>query len=149
MTKLKFFQIATAVLILLNLGLITAFLLGKPKQDRPGPKKRAIEILKLDKTQHDEFIKLAKQHHEMMMKFEEQQQQLLVPYFYDKNERNITENEDYLEQLLQIEKKKLSFTKLHFEEVKSMLKPEQHPNLEQLIHDVLNENKTKSPPRKK
>jgi hypothetical protein len=152
MTKLTFFQISTAVLIVLNIGLLCAFALGKPKHpehDGPGPKRRALEILKLDKNQLDEFIKLAKQHHEMMMKFDEQQRKLLVPYFSNKNEEESPENEDYLEQLLQIEKQKISFTKSHFEEVKSMLKPEQYPNLEQLIHEVMNENNKKSPPPKK
>jgi periplasmic protein CpxP/Spy len=74
MSKTKFLTIAVIALMVLNLGLIVALILGSPPMRRPhdkDPKEIIIEKLKLNKEQISQYEKLIEKHREQIKEKEE------------------------------------------------------------------------------
>lgn len=154
MSKLKLYKYLCLGLLLLNIGLISFFLLtngGKPPKHKIF-KNEAVEILELDENQETEFANLAQEHGDKMRDLERQQADLLKPYFTNlingNSEMEIPAN------ALAIEKEKINITHQHFKDVKSLLKPEQKENFAAFMKGALrnimstgNNNKGDRPPR--
>ena len=136
MKQLQFYKYATLVLLLLNISMIGFFLLTKPKgphRNGFGPKP-TVEILKLDKQQHDAFLGHAKRHIEQMENYNILQKNQLKPYFNTlvDSTKNIDSN-SHLQQVLQLERKKIESTYQHLQDVKSILRPEQQADFEPFV----------------
>ena len=76
MKQVKFYKYTTIFLMILNLLMVAFFLITKPKKGHVN-KKNAIEILNLDKTQHEAFLEYVDKHKGLMQGFDKEQKQLL------------------------------------------------------------------------
>lgn len=157
MTQLTFYKYAIGGLVLLNIAVLTFFLLTKPKPPHHAPphhfQAEIIDILDLDKQQAATFKTLAKEHHQQMKSIKEQQQQLLLPYFESlTNSAEDIDKEKILNQFQQQEREKIEVTYQHFEEVKKLLNKKQLSHFKQLmkkfIDKLLFDKQKKTPPPK-
>ncbi len=155
MKQLQFYKYAALVLLLLNLSMIAFFFLTKPKPPHQGDgfQKRGPNIMNMDEKQHDLFLQSAKQHGQHMKAINKQQQDLLKPYFYSliDSTKNTNPNAT-LNEVQDLERQKIESTYQHFQEVKSILKPEQQADFELFMNDVIErilmETKKNPPPPK-
>jgi hypothetical protein len=142
MKSLSFFKTTTFFLLLLNLVLIFLLFQGRPKGPHGprGPfKHKAIEILKLDATQAEEFKALAKTHHEAIEKLNTESSTLLKPYFNDLFKKtNSSEKDSLMLRFQSIAKEKVVVTQNHFLEVKKILKPEQEQHFDLFLKKSVN-----------
>ena len=144
MTQLSFFKFSAFGLLLLNLGMIGFFLLTKPKH-RPHPpkskggfKKEAIDILKLNHDQISHFDQSAKSYNEKIRIVSEQQGQELKQYFSQSHESySDSTAKDLIIRLMSHEEGKMRATFKHFDEIKSMLEPQQHADFQIFMNEVL------------
>lgn len=135
MKKETLYKIVIGVLLLLNLLQIGFFLVGR----RPPPDRNRnfdpVKILHLDKKQADQFLEISISHHEKMVKLQDLQKLATENYF-----KNSTTEE--LEELKKLHTEKLKITNDHFNEVKSILKPEQLPYFQRFkdkaLHIIIN-----------
>ncbi|GLB54130.1 hypothetical protein NBRC110019_31710 [Neptunitalea chrysea] len=140
MKQLHFFKYTTILLLVLNIGVITFFMITSRGVQVPVPDERgALEILHLSAKQGRQFHELVTVHHKQMRRLNTAERDLLAQYFghvlatSDKS----TPKTALLMEIEQIHKEKLSLTYQHFEEVKEMLTPEQVPYLKEFITDVM------------
>lgn len=154
MKQLQFYKYATVLLFLLNLSMITFFLMTRPRHLPPpgGQKGPPIEVMNLDEKQHANFQIYVEQHRNQMSKLDDQQRSLLQPYFNSLVDPNSTINTDNsIRQIAQLEQRKIESTYKHFQDVKSILRPEQEKDFRVFMHSALNmifvEKKPPPPPR--
>lgn len=150
MQSTQFYKYTTWGMLCLNLILIGFLFLGRPNG---GHKMRAIDSLKMDKTQHDAFLASAKRHASLMRELTKAQTDLLKPYFQQLIDTNLIINEDQLFTDLQIvEKQKIKSAYQHFEEIKNFLREEQlagfKPFMDEILGKVLSEKEKKPHPSK-
>ena len=137
MNKLKFYKIASISLLLLNLILVSAFLITKPK-GRPGfgGGGNAQELLKLDDAQHELFLGNVQSHHKEMEAIKNKKIELLKPYLKGVGENDQSQNSDeVVQKIKELEGQKLVATYNHLLDVKNMMKEDQLP----LFNAFLNE----------
>lgn len=140
MKQIQFFKYATLLMLVLNLGLVAFFFLTKPKPPMRGEtfSPRAIEILQLDKDQHQAFLQSAEQHGKQMRTINDGQRNLLRPYFNGLVDPSLNLNPDsILQQVQLLERQKVEATYLHFKAVKALLRDEQQNNFEQFMNQAL------------
>ncbi|GJM34180.1 MAG: hypothetical protein DHS20C18_31810 [Saprospiraceae bacterium] len=142
MNTLQLYKYTSWGLLLLNLSMIAFFFLTKPNPPmRDGARNfrpRGIELLQLDKKQQTEFIGLAEQHNQQMRGLNDQQRNLLEPYFYSLiDSTKMTDRENILNEVQQLERQKIETTFHHFQEVKSILKNEQQADFELFMTNAL------------
>ena len=141
MSKGKFYKIATWTLLVLNLGVLGFFLFLAPRP--PHPRKaafrgRATEILHLDKDQEAKFIELAEAHNQKMKALKKEQADLLKSYFQAvTKEVSNEEQQMIMDEVLEMEKSKVEVTFSHFQDVKSMLKPDQKEYFQTFMDQAL------------
>ena len=158
MKMLQFYKFAALGLFILNLARIAFFLMTKPKPRPPQHNNnttraflpQAIKMLHLNEEQEAFFNQSAKAHNQKMEAITKQQQKLLVPYFQTLTDssKNI-DTAMVLSQFQQLEVDKITSTHQHFQDVKSILKPEQQPDFKSFMNkalDILLFNKKKNPP---
>ncbi|RMG86071.1 MAG: hypothetical protein D6714_04795 [Bacteroidetes bacterium] len=143
MTQLSFFKYAVALLFLLNIGMVGFFFLTKP----PAPQahnllRSAPKMLNLDEKQKETFQALARQHQEKMRELDRKHAELLEAYFSTFTEKSPGVSPDsLLHEAANIERAKIAATYQHFEDVKNILRPEQMPQfdkfMDQVLHQVL------------
>lgn len=154
MKQLQFYKYATWILLFLNLSMIAFFFLTPPPSHRGAEgRKGALDIMKLDEQQDELFLQLAQQHMQQMDDFDNQQRNLLKPYFNSLIDKSKTINSDVLlNQVQLLGRKKIESTYQHFQDVKSILRPDQHIDFEEFVEHtmekILLEKKQKSPPFK-
>ena len=157
MKEQNLYKLIISILVLLNVGVVAFFLMNKP----PHPPKRGDQdfkhkvekLLQLSEKQAQDFHELAMNHHHTMGKLSEKQQEILIPYFesiIDTN--NLNNEEDILEEVQSIERKKIKTTQQHLLEVKSLLLPDQLPLFETFVKEfsknvVKNQKKSPRPPK--
>ncbi|WP_417602462.1 hypothetical protein [Owenweeksia hongkongensis] len=157
MKKLEFYKIGLITMVVLNLALVSFLVFNNPQShshshDREDGhfRKRAIQILDLDKEQLKQFKDLATLHHMEMIKMEDQQKELLRPYFNQLSTGDGVLNEDSRRKVSELDRQKLELTYNHFKEVKAILRPNQYPNFEiflsQAIDELLMDEKSSPPP---
>ena len=154
---MKLFQLykyATWGLLVLNISMIAFFFLtGPPRPSHPNNSKKIPLKMILDEQQDKSFSSLAKQHQQKMVDFNQQQRDLLLPYFIRMIDPSITIDSDSLLKQVQIlEQKKIKSTYLHFQDIKSILRPEQHPSFEKFVERavgriLLGQEKRPNPPK--
>ena len=140
MNKIQFYKYSSIALLIINLAIISFFFFGRPKHKKHRPKKvRATEIMNLDKGQNEKFFKLADTHMTEMKALEKSQRELLATYFENIMQRSDnTKNQDSLLQKVQIiEKEKVKSTYQHFEDIKSILRPEQLDDFKKFVEQAL------------
>ena len=155
MNKIKFYKVAAISLLILNVILISAFLITKPKGG-PGKNDRfkVREHLNLDEAQHDLFLKNVELHHEEMESIKEKQIEMLKLYLYNINGgQKSEEQEEVLHMMKELEGKKLTSTYNHLKDVKSILKDDQLSLfdlfLKHRIEAMSNVDRNRNPPKKK
>lgn len=155
MNKLKFYKITTICLLLLNVILVSAFLITKPKT-RPGAKNRlnVKEHFKMDEAQHDQFLTNVEAHHEEMKAIKEKQIEILQPYLYSVADKQQSKDQSATLHLMkELEEKKLISIYSHLEGVKSILSDDQLPLfdlfLKHRLDDLTEKNKQMRPHKKK
>ncbi len=141
MKSLSFFKTATFFLLLLNLALIFFLFQGRPKKHHH---KRVFmnevtEILNLDKSQHDQFEKLAKEHGKAIEALNVESHAVLESYFYKVfSENNQSEKDSLIQRFQTIEKAKVEVTNEHFREVKKILRPAQEQYFDKFLKRAVN-----------
>ncbi|MEM9326420.1 MAG: hypothetical protein AAGA85_12210 [Bacteroidota bacterium] len=109
--------------------------------------------LVLAPDQVEQFQELARNHHAAMQKVAEAQQPLILSYFDLLNyEDSIQLQEQILDQLLILEREKLTLTYSHFEALKEQLDPDQRDRFGSILEDITmvllgREKKNPPPPR--
>lgn len=155
MKQLQFYKYATWALLLLNLSMVAFFFLTAPPPpkgeefDRKGP----IDIVKMDEQQNESFLQLAEQHKKQMVDLNDDQRKLLKPYFNSLiNPAIIINSDSLLNQVQLLEQRKIESTYQHFQEVKSMLRPEQQSDFKEFMNRALErillEQNNPPPPKK-
>lgn len=138
MEQLKFYKYATIILVVLNLSMIAFFFIIRPK-GKPHKGRNVVEILKLDKTQDDTFLKYADTHKASMKELDEQQKALLKTYFQTLTDTtNLTITDSLLMKVQILEKQKIESTYEHLEEVRTILNEEQLPYYQEFMNNVYN-----------
>lgn len=159
MKKLEFYRIGLITMVVLNLALVSFLIFNKPENHPHTHEKedghfkgRAIQLLDLDEEQQVQFEKLANSHHEEMISIERKQRELLRTYFKQLFSDGGQLNENINQQVSELDRQKLELTYKHFEEVKSILRPDQQSNFEtflsQAIGELLMDKKNPPPPRR-
>jgi len=137
MKQLQFYKYAAIGLLLLNIAMMTFFFLVKSKHAHGrGLEKGAKAILQLDDTQNDAFLKLVKKHRQKMNAFNEDQKELLKPYF-DSLVDSTGSQKEVLDKVEKLERQKIESIYQHFQEIKSILRPEQLSNFEEFMNHAI------------
>ncbi len=142
MKPLKFYKYATWGLLILNLSMLSFFIITRGgAHGRHGASPRATDLLKLTEQQNTQFLASAKQHDQIMNRINLEQSSLLKPYFSqlttpNKEDKNVA-SAATLEKLQILEKRKIEATYQHFEEVKSILREEQLPDFKIFMDTIL------------
>ncbi|MFT5386589.1 MAG: protein CpxP [Saprospiraceae bacterium] len=144
--------ILAIALFILNVGTISALILGKPKhppgQEGHGPKEVIIDRLKFDKAQVAQYQALIEKHKTQI----EERETKLKSYkneLYQLLQSGNKSKEDLLIQLIgsiQMEIEQINFS--HFEDIKTICKPEQLENFNAFTADLARLF-NKKPPKKK
>ena len=149
MNKLRFYQISTGVLLLLNVALLIFLVLNRPHHNNSG---NALEILKFDHNQHSNFELSVKKHKAKMHASKEEKKKVLKEYFsLLLKENQVDKIDSLLEDIKRIELVKVQSTYHHFEEIKNMLNEEQLKSYPAFIDHALGrilEGKRKGPKSK-
>lgn len=129
MNKLKFYKIAAISLLILNVVLVSAFLITKPKGGPDGNDRFNVQDhFKMDDSQHDLFLKNVELHHDEMKSIKEKQVEMLKSYLNNVNESQNSEAQNAaMNMMKELEGKKLTATYNHLKDVKSILKDDQLP----------------------
>lgn len=121
---------------------------------RPGQAgQRAIDIMQLDDEQYDFFLQNTEQHKQQMGRFNDQKRDLLQIYFSSLLDSTNIANLDSLVMLVQVlERKKIEGPYQHFQDMHSILRPEQQSGFESFVNQamqrILTGNKNNPPPPK-
>ncbi|MEZ4888237.1 MAG: hypothetical protein R3E32_26140 [Chitinophagales bacterium] len=143
MRQLQFYKIALLALVFLNIGTIAFMALSPhpPHSNRGGNRhsflQETIQILDLDAEQEILFKESANAHNQQVRVIEKQQAEATRQYFTTILEANDTLKDSLMLQLQQLEQSKIVLTYKHFEEVKSILKPEQQNNFQAFLDKAL------------
>lgn len=135
MNNMKLYKYAAIGLLMVNIAMITFFLLTKPSQ-KNSP--RIEKIFEFDKQQHEQVRILVDEHKKLMRGLKEEQADLLKPYFNTlENEEEQISIDSIITKLQFIEKTKLESTYKHLKDIKALLKPEQLPRYSDFLNTSL------------
>lgn len=144
MNHLKFYKLAIGGLVLLNIGVLTFFLLAKTSARPPHPprnnnfQEEVPSILDLNDEQRATFYDLADQHEQQIRTINNEQQKLLHPYFESIADSSIDLDTTFvLNQFQQLERRKLATTRQHFLKIKGLLNEDQLPRFEIVMEKAL------------
>lgn len=157
MDQLKLYKYATWTLLILNIGIVSFFLVTKPKHPPlpPSPsgsdfQSEIIQTLNLDAQQAATFESLAEEHHQQMKSINQQYQELLSSYFKQlTNDDKAVNKEALLQKIQQAEQEKIETTYQHFEAIKEILSDEQLAQFEGVMVEFVDKilpGKKKNPP---
>lgn len=142
MNKLKVYQWATWSFLLLNILMVSAFFITKPKHPRHrGLKHSASQEMNLTDEQKQLFFESAEKHEQQIKALKNQQKELWQSYFKALSMTNDNEESDSIVlQLQKIEKRKIEITSTHFSEVKAFLKHDQYNDFSIFLGRLLDRN---------
>lgn len=148
MKLITLYKFLTGLLILINIGVVSFFVLTKPNHPHhPHHHQNPIEILNLKGEQLTLFEISAHKHHTKMDSVMQIQKKTMGQYFKSLTDTALLEQKEQLSiELKELEAAKLNITYTHFEEIKKLLKPNQTVDFKSftksiLNHMFLNENK--------
>lgn len=132
MKRETLYKITVIVLLVLNLLQISFPILSKkPPQNLKKPcKPNAVEMLYLNPDQDIQFREFGKKHNEVMDSLQKKQKQCVRNYF-------LQPTDSLLNNMKEIEAKKILVTKKHFEDMRSILKEEQLTHYEEFKNKAL------------
>lgn len=148
MSQLQFYKYATWALLVVNVAILSFFLLTKPHpKGGPGGGPRgearsleteAVQLLQLDQTQEDAFLQLAREHGKQLRALNQEERNELRRYFdYLIQEGDSTSSRSILEQVKHLEGQKVSITYDHFKAVQELLRDDQQENFERFMRKAL------------
>lgn len=125
-------------LVLLNLGLL-AWMAFAPRQERFGGPPPAHEVLDFDDAQFEQFHALVREHEQAMRAKNEEQKTQLKAFFGPLTGAGTEARKEQAAQtVLELERDKLGMIYAHFEEVRSLLRPDQQERFGEFLDEVLN-----------
>ena len=141
MTQLQFYKYATWGLLVLNISMLAFFFITKPAPHLEKGRRfqrEAIEIMNLNDQQKKFFFQSVKKHSQGIASTSRQQKELLRPYFQNliKPTEDV-EADSLLKQIQALEVEKIEATYAHFQEIKSILKPEQQTGFKHFVNRAL------------
>jgi len=144
MKPIQFYKGAFFVMLLLNITNLLFIAFGPhhppPNHTRTHPHaflQQAIQMLGLDAEQEILFKESAQKHSSSTKAIEEQQEKVGQEYFHTLLETNDEVEDSLVHQLQQLEKDKIVITYEHFEEVKTLLNPNQQANFSKFLDKAL------------
>lgn len=140
MKILKFYKIASLILLILNLLLLGFIFLHKPAH-RHGPPPlqfKVTEQLKLDSNQNESFLNSAEKHVARINEIDKDQADILRVYFSRLYDNSQTKTDSIFQRVISLEQKKIEATYNHLAEVKGLLREDQFENFEAFINHMLN-----------
>ena len=139
MTKLKLLWIFVIVLLVINIGLITALILGKP----PGPfafgkrpKHAIINRLNLDEQQVADYEKLIEKHKNIISQKEEAFRLVRRELFSLLAQEDLSARDSLVQQLAQIQAEIEETHFVHFQGIKYLCREDQLPAFKALTVDL-------------
>ncbi|PHI20890.1 hypothetical protein CEQ90_05860 [Lewinellaceae bacterium SD302] len=152
MKKLKFYQLAAAGLLLLNLVLLT-LLLWQPRFPPPPGGHAAIELFNLSEEQNDTFLALAEQHKEKIGSLNARHEELIKEYLDGLKTSAGQTTPLPPAVLVELETKKVVSLYDHLSEVKAILTPDQmeaFPEfVDALTHQIFSRERRKLPGKRR
>ncbi len=126
--KLKFYQWATWILIILNISMVYFLVFTKPKHpDNANIIDSVKREMLLTEEQENLFLTSADTHREHIEEINDNLQLLWQSYFKNLTSTDsLLSNDTLITDLQNLESKKIEITNLHFQEIKSFLKPSQY-----------------------
>jgi len=152
MKKVSVYKYLALLFILLNVGLLAFLFFSKPKNRGANgpPPPPPHEILKLDDKQNEQFMKLIDEHRNLMQPFEKAQQAANANLFEGLMNKKDQTFIDSLKNLhSDIVEKKYKIALEHFDDIKSILRPEQYDTFEEFKNHVVQQGFRKPKQRKK
>ncbi|MGD1892569.1 MAG: hypothetical protein ACFB15_18510 [Cyclobacteriaceae bacterium] len=160
MTTNSLFRLGFYALVLINAVLIFLLVKGPSPGRPPIPLEKGTSLMKtigeklnLTSGQMDQYENMAKQHRQVMINLQEEQRPLLRSYFeLLKSPIEQDSSDNLLTEILILERRKLTTTYSHFEELKTILTVDQADQFESIVDDILRvllsgEKKLPPPPR--
>ena len=138
MSKIRFLTLAVALLILLNLGTLAFFLMGRkpPHQSHEGPKKIIIERLRFQPDQVAAYEKLIGQHRSAIQEKEQEMAAAKKQLYALLKQDSFPQKEAFVAQINQAQQAIEQIHFNHFFELKALCTPEQQPLFDALTEDL-------------
>ena len=141
MKKEKLLTLLVILLLLLNISIIIFFVFighERPPMGPPKVDKLITETLNLDEKQIARFNTMKREHHHQMMQLDKQYVELLQQYFELLNVKQLeNSSKDSLENMVEkIQLQKAQITFRHFQELKSLCRPDQIERFQELIPEL-------------
>ncbi len=145
MSQLQFYKYATWALLVINIAVLSFFLLTKPHPKGGGPGGRArgleteaMQLLQLDQAQQKTFKTLASAHSRALRDLDRQERDQLRKYFGPLIAgQDSVKQTDLLGQVKHLEGQKITLTYNHFTAVKDLLKEDQEVYFERFMKKAL------------
>lgn len=153
MSQLKFYKYSTWALLIINVAVLSFFLLSKPPPRGGGPGRgpgggpggrahgletEAVQILQLDDEQQTTFLELAKNHGKELRSIAKQERDQLRIYFDQLiKDTGSSDNAAILEQVKLLEEEKVTVTFEHFESIQALLREDQQVHFERFMKKAL------------
>lgn len=154
MNQIRLIKIGFIILLVMNIALLAAMLIGQRRHHRPAPlhmRNKIVTELGFDTAQENAFKKIMKAHHEKMMTIDHQLKGAMKLYFDGLSTEN--QHQDKLVTKIQnLETEKLKATYDHFSDIKSLCTDDQLKIFASVIEDALRPilgsgNKMRPPPK--
>ncbi|MEO1653482.1 MAG: periplasmic heavy metal sensor [Bacteroidota bacterium] len=139
MNAFKFYKIGFFTVLILNIALLILILI-LPIIAPPPPRPmmpRVLRELKLDRQQRAQFHLLAKEHHQSMKELRREIRSQLQDYFAGLKENEVDKRAEALEKIKKLETERLAITYAHFEDIKSLCRPEQLEGFPRIVDQAL------------
>lgn len=146
MNKIKTLQIISSILLLINIALIAFMVFNRgPKQGRQAPGKMVKEIFNFDESQMEKFKEFRDEHRHLGREISSQLKSTSKAFY---NTIDPLQKEILLDSILSQSKEIYFNNEKHFNDIRSICKPEQITNMEKFI-DELMEKQSSHPPKRK
>ena len=138
MTQLRFFKIASLLLLIVNVILLVIMFRPEHRPHPPSQKRGgADKLLNLDETQHEIFLASAEKHKANIIQLNEDQKALIYQYFKTISKSDKSLQDSLIAEIRNYETSKIKLTYDHIQDIKSMLKPEQDKNFDRFLDHLL------------
>jgi len=134
------YKIGFFTLLLVNLVLLALFSFpSKPGVSQQGVKELISEVLAFTEEQKELFGEMAKNHRDLINELDKEEKTLIRQYFDNLNIDNKSQinNDSILEEISQVQQKKVSLTYAHFEELKSICTEEQLSDFDKIMDAMM------------
>lgn len=135
MTKTRVLSISVICLVVINVGLILAILIGGPKHFKE-PRLFIIETLHFDSNQVLEFEKLITAHKNELFKKSDKIKTLKDKLYLTLINNDTIREAETLEEIMRLKKNIEILHLSHFKDIKSICKPDQQEKFAKLIREL-------------